>query len=134
MASIHKLEDLKTWQVAREFTNKIYDLTEKLPPKEKYNLADQMRRAARSIMANIAEGFGRFFFKESAKFYGDARGSLLEVRSDLYLGCDRKYYPEKTRDEYLTDADRLGRLINGLISSSYRSSKLYKTERVTNNE
>lgn len=134
MGSIKNLEDLEAWQVAREFANKIYDLTASFPKDEKYNIVRHMRESSRSVMGIIAEGFGRFFFKDSARFYSDARGSLFEVRSDLYLSFDRKYINKQTLIDCLKDADRLGRLINGLISSSYRSAEKYKKTQVKKGE
>lgn len=121
MAKIVKLEDLVTWKKARRFANKIYVLTEKFPKEEKYNIVKHLRESARSVMACIAEGFGRFHFKDSAIFYSDARGSLQEIKSDLYLSFDRKYIANEELEEYLKDLEELNRLINGLMNSSYSS-------------
>src|SRR3972149_11014699 len=76
-------EDLDVYQLAREFRNKIYDVVKKLPEKERYNLAGQMRRAAVSLTNNIAEGYGRFHYQENIQFCRQARGSLNELIDDL---------------------------------------------------
>ena len=61
-------EDLEVYKAARRFRIKIYALARTLPKEEKYNLADQMRRAAVSLTNNIAEGHGRFFYQENIQY------------------------------------------------------------------
>ena len=82
---ISKFEDLIVWQKARNFTNDIYELTNKFPKEERFNLVDQIRRCAVSITANIAEGFSRYHLKETMMFYRNSRGSLSELKSHLYI-------------------------------------------------
>lgn len=68
MNAITTFEDLQVWKVARELRKRLYAVARGLPELERYNLAPQIRRAAVSITANLAEGFGRFSFKENVQF------------------------------------------------------------------
>ncbi|MDD5326916.1 MAG: four helix bundle protein [Phycisphaerae bacterium] len=72
-------EDLEIYKSAREYRKKIYSLAKQLPEFEKYNLANQMRRAAVSLTNNIAEGHGRFHYQENIQFLRQSRGSLEEL-------------------------------------------------------
>src|SRR5436853_7828514 len=77
--------DLQVWQKTHEFVLAVYRFTESFPDREKYGLAHQMRRAAVSIPANIAEGFGKRSQAEKARFLNIAEGSLEECRYYLIL-------------------------------------------------
>ena len=88
-------EDLESYQLAMRVFREGYKVASQLPPEEKYNLADQLRRASTSIILNIAEGYGRYHYLDSLRFYYIARGSMMEVLSALIACDDRKY----TKDE-----------------------------------
>ncbi len=88
-------EDLECYQLGRKVFREAYRVAGLLPAEEKYNLADQLRRAAASIVLNIAEGYGRYHYLDSLRFYYIARGSITEVLSGLIACDDRKY----TQDE-----------------------------------
>ena len=92
MSTIKGFEELIIWQEARKFTNNIYRATKKFPKKELYGLTSQMRRAAVSIMSNIAEGFDRRTTKEFISFLIIARASVSEVQNDLYNQFRFKLY------------------------------------------
>jgi four helix bundle protein len=77
---IKDFEDLRVWQSAHALVLAVYCLTKTFPKEETYGLTSQMRRAAFSVPANIAEGFGRSGKKEKANFYNIALGSLSELR------------------------------------------------------
>jgi four helix bundle protein len=81
-------EDLECYQLALNVVREAYQVAQRLPSEEKYNLADQLRRAAVSITLNIAEGYGRYHYLDSLRFYYFARGSLDEVLSGL-ITCDK---------------------------------------------
>ena len=81
-------EDVKAWQLGREFKKKIYKISEKFPKKELYTLAAQIRDAAVSITANIAEGYGRYSFQENIQFCRTSRASVNEVLDHLYTALD----------------------------------------------
>ena len=88
-------EDLECYQLALNVFREGYKVALLLPIQEKYNLADQLRRASTSIILNIAEGYGRYHYLDSLRFYYIARGSLMEVLSALIAIDDQKY----TQDE-----------------------------------
>jgi len=83
--------DLVVWQKAHEFALAVYRLTESFPEREKFGLSHHMRRAAVSIPANIAEGFGKRSQAEKARFLNIAEGSLEESRCYLILAQDLGY-------------------------------------------
>ena len=84
-------EDLETWQQAHRLTLSIYRFSEKLPPSEKYGLISQIRRAAVSVPANIAEGFKKRGVRDKMRYYNIAQGSLEECRYYLILIRDLGY-------------------------------------------
>ena len=91
MSTIKAFEELIIWQEARKFTNNIYRVTKKFPKEELYGPTSQMRRAAVSVMSNIAEGFDRRTTKEFISFLIIARASVSEVQNDLYISLDLNY-------------------------------------------
>src|SRR5574342_271842 len=80
-------EDLDCYKLAVKVFQESYRVAKGLPSEEKYNLASQIRRAATSIVLNIAEGYGRYHYLDSLRFYYIARGSLNEVLS-AFITCD----------------------------------------------
>ena len=117
MAAFTRFEDILAWQKARSVTKLIYDESRKGEFSRDFDLCRQIRRAAISIMANIAEGFGRHSDKDFANFLNIAHGSLREVETQLAIAVRLKYTPV----ESIRSADALcqetGRLINGLLNS-----------------
>ncbi len=111
---IEKFEDLIAWQEARKLVNLIYDITQKNNFKD-FSLANQIQKAAVSVMANISEGFGRYSFKDSKQFFTMARGSVSEVESHLYVILDRKMIPENLFQDIYDQAIKTSKPINGLI-------------------
>jgi len=95
----------------------IYKITKEFPKDELYGIISQLRRAASSITANIAEGFARYHFKDKVRFYYNSRGSVAEVQDFLLLSRDLNYINSKTCSELNNKCDTVGRLINGLIRS-----------------
>ena len=94
MATFSRLEDIQVWQKARQLTKQIYKATENGRFSQDYGLRTQIQRASISIMANIAEGFGRRSDKEFANFLNMAHGSATEVQSHLYVALDLIYIDE----------------------------------------
>lgn len=80
--------DLKVWQKARRLCVETYRLTESLPPKERFGMTDQIRRAALSACANIAEGYGRGGGKDFSYHLRIARGSANEVQCCAIIASD----------------------------------------------
>jgi len=87
-------EDLECYKLALRVFKEAYSVAERLPAFERYNLADQMRRSAASVTLNIAEGYGRYHYLDSLRFYYTARGSLSETLS-AFVSCEAVGYIEQ---------------------------------------
>lgn len=116
MAKITRFEDLQAWQKARQLTNAIDDLALGVKFVRDNYLRDQIRRAAGSVMHNIAEGFDSGSGPEFIRFLKMARRSASEVQSELYQALDRKHITEEERYSAHDLASEAKRLINGLIA------------------
>ena len=95
-----------------------YELTKGFPSDERFGLTSQMRRAAVSVPANIAEGFKRRGIQDKLRFYNVAEGSLEEVKYYLILAQDLGYLA--SGDELMAQAETVGRLLSGLMASTRR--------------
>ena len=91
---VTKFEDLNCWKDSRKLVSMIYRITNELPFSKDFGLRDQIQRASVSVMTNIAEGFHRYFDKESIRFYDFAQSSAAEVSSLLYVAQDQSYITE----------------------------------------
>jgi four helix bundle protein len=89
--------EMPVWQKANEVIEQVYTICAKLPRSEEYALSSQLKRAALSITANIAEAFGRNHSKDKVNFYYYARGSAFEVRSHLIVGRNLKFVTRRYR-------------------------------------
>jgi len=90
--SVEGLRRLKVWMRAKDFALLVYKkVLPSLPSEEKWNLSQQLRRASLSISANIAEGYGRFYYQENVRFCYTARGSLEEVLSHLTFAHEMRF-------------------------------------------
>jgi four helix bundle protein len=117
MSSIQHFYDLNVWKDAHRLSIKIYEITDKFPKKEMYGMSDQLRRASASVGANIAEGFGRFHYKEKIKFYYNARGSVCEVQNFIFLAQDVGYLEKDHARDVFTKYEDLNKRINQFIKS-----------------
>jgi len=130
MAVIQRFEDIEAWQKARELTRIIYQTSKTDAFSRDFGLRDQIRRAAVSVMSNIAEGFDRGGDREFQQFLSVAKGSVAEVRSQLYVALDAGYINQEQFDRMfqLTGdiTNLLGAFITYLRSSQLRGSKLKK--------
>ena len=108
-------ENLEAWKVSRELTNRIYAVTKEGKIVRDYGFIDQIRRAALSIMNNLAEGHERGSPRDFTKFLFIARGSAGEVRSMLYIALDQSYISQEDFDELKELAIRCSQLCWGLI-------------------
>ncbi|MGB3080762.1 MAG: four helix bundle protein, partial [Saprospiraceae bacterium] len=82
---------MSVWQKAHELLLEIYRLTDKFPGSEKFGMVSDMRRAANSVLHNIAEGFGRFENRDKSRFYKISRGSAYELISQSKASCSLHY-------------------------------------------
>jgi four helix bundle protein len=114
MAEIESYRDLWVWQAAIEIAVDCYKMTKQLPREELYGLTSQIRRAASSIPANIAEGHGRGSTKEYCQFLRTARASLKELETHLILSHRVDLLSEHTLHAFLTRTEELGRMLTSL--------------------
>ena len=109
--------DLIAWQRAMRLVTRIYEATRAFPRDELYGLTNQLRRSAVSVPSNIAEGQARFSRKEFHHFLSLARGSLVEIETQLIIAQNLGYLSPKQSQPVLSEAAELGRVLNGLIAA-----------------
>lgn len=119
MAKIERFEDIVAWQKARVLVKKVYSVSNTGLFAKDFGLRDQIRRAAVSIMLNIAEGFARKTDKEFSYFLVIAHGSTAEVQAALYIALDQEYLSEPQFSEIYQLADETSKMITK--SSKYLS-------------
>ena len=112
---IARFEDLSVWQKAHQTVLRIYRVTGSFPAEERFGLSSQMRRAAVSVPANLAEGFKKPGVKDKLNFYNIAQGSLEELRYYLILSKDLGYLSDN--QELVASAEEIARMLHGLIAS-----------------
>ncbi|MBZ5514233.1 MAG: four helix bundle protein [Acidobacteriia bacterium] len=118
VSSIRDFKDLQVWKAARDLRREFYKLANALPDIERFGLAAQIRRAATSVTANIAEGFGRFGYQENAQMCRQARGSLYELRDHLTTCVDELYISPAEGKRLDALAQNAARLLNGYLRST----------------
>jgi len=123
MSGITRFQDMQAWQKARELTAGIYELTRTGDFAKDYALRDQIRRAAISVMSNLAEGFERSSRQEFHQFLSIAKGSCAEVRSQLYTALDAKLIDQEEFSKAMACAESAANLIGAFRSSVARSLK-----------
>lgn len=131
MSEKGKFEDLEVWREARLLANRIYDLSGSEAFSKDFGLRDQIRRAAVSVLSNIAEGYERDSDAEFGKFLAIAKGSAGEVRAQLYIARDRNYIGETAFSTAKEAAASLGRRIARFIAYLKRSSSANLSPRRT---
>lgn len=125
---IRSFEDLECWKACLDVRRFVSQLTKKLPSSEKYDLMDNMKRAARSATRNIAEGYGRFHYKENIQFCRQSRGSLFELIDDLITCKDESYITDSEFSECKIKIERALSILKGYINY-LRSAQNEKTVR-----
>jgi four helix bundle protein len=122
--SVQGLQRLEVWRRAKDFALRIYrDVLPLLPVEEKWNLNSQIRRSSLSVSANIAEGYGRFYYQDNVRFCYNARGSLEETLSHLVFAFEANFIPETLYKELSTKGDEIDRMLNGYIAYLKRSKQ-----------
>ena len=116
MAVFKRFEDIKAWQRAREVTKLIYQISSDESFFRDYGLRDQIRRSAVSIMANIAEGFGRKTNKDFANFLVVAHASAAETQSHLYVALDLSYITQEQFTEIYGKLDETSKMTMALCT------------------
>jgi four helix bundle protein len=133
---VTKFEDLKIWQIALKITKEIYDITSKKEFSKDFSLRDQIRRAIISVSSNIVEGFEKNNNYEFIRFLKIAKGSIGEVRNQLYIALAVNYINqeefEKLNNELIELANQVGKFISyletnrKLVNSSTRNKTIKK--------
>ena len=114
MSKIERFEDIQAWQKSRELVKEIYTASNSGLFARDFGLRDQIRRAAVSIMLNIAEGFARKTSREFCQFLVIAHGSAAEVQAALYIALDQGYLSEEQFAKMYDAADETSKIIKGL--------------------
>ncbi|HUQ31006.1 MAG TPA: four helix bundle protein [Pyrinomonadaceae bacterium] len=117
---IERFEDFIAWQKARVLAAEIYKVTDEGKFARDFGLRDQIRRAAVSIMSNIAEGFERGRSTEFHQFLSIAKASCAELRSQLYIAFDAGYLKQEIFSGLMMRATEVGQIIGGLRTSVER--------------
>ncbi len=124
MTKLNSFEELECWNECRELRLFIVrEVVPTLPSEEKYRLADQLIRAARSTTANIAEGYGRFHYMDNAKFCSNSRGSCWEVLDHLITAYDEKMITEDLFSKGRGLVKKAVRLLNGYMNYLKKAAK-----------
>jgi four helix bundle protein len=121
MATLTKFEEIEAWRKSRALVNAVYECSRAGPFARDFGLRDQMRRAAVSVMSNIAEGFERGGTAEFIQFLTMAKGSASEVHSQLYTALDQEYLNREQFERIADLAIETKRLIGGFIGYLKRS-------------
>jgi four helix bundle protein len=126
---IERFEDIEAWQLARELTRKVYNLTKKPEFARDYGLKRQIQDAAGSTMHNIAEGFDSESNPEFVRFLRYAKRSCTEVQSELYVALDQQYIANIEFQDVYDHAARTRAAIRGFINYlvSYKREQQLKS-------
>ncbi len=116
MSEIKTFEDLNCWIKGREIRIFISKLVKTFPEYEKFELSSQMRRASRSVTHNIAEGYGRFHYKENAQYCRMSRGSLYELLDQVITAQDEEYIDNNLYEELRLMIMDCIKILNGFIN------------------
>ena len=115
MAKIISFRDLDVWKLGKAVVLDVYAATMSFPQEERFGLMAQMRRAAMSIPANVAEGFNRYHNKEYRQFLYVALGSCAELETQIDISSDLGYLKRETRERLLEQLDHESRMLRNLI-------------------
>jgi four helix bundle protein len=116
--------DLEVYKECRQLRINISNLVKtNFPIDEKFKLSDQILRSSRSVTACIAEGYGRYYFKENIQFCRTSRGSLTETLEHLITAFDEKYISEQELLTFKSKIDSCAKLLNGYINYLKKAKK-----------
>lgn len=121
MGTLNTFEELECWKEAVSLRRTVRSLTKTFPIEEKFRLADQLIRAARSVTANIAEGFGRFHHQENSQFCRVSRGSLNEIIDHLIVANEEKFISDEELTNLKQQTNKCMTILNGYINYLQRA-------------
>lgn len=108
-------KNLDVWKKSRKLTSSVYEVSKSFPKDEVFGLTNQVRRAAVSVVSNIAEGCGRQHAKDAIQIFYIARGSLYEVETQLYVALDQRFIKESDFEMLILELTSCKQMLNGLI-------------------
>ncbi len=108
--------DLEVWKSARKLKIRIWNLVKNFPPEEKYRLTDQLILSSRGVSSVIAEGHGKFTYKDKINYCMMGRGSLSETWNHLIDAMDAEYINKEELKSFKIDIDETAKLLNGYIN------------------
>jgi four helix bundle protein len=114
---VQSYRDLVVWKKSMALVLNVYRCTQAFPKIETYGLTSQLRRAVISVPSNIAEGQGRLSTGKFRQFLGNARGSLMEVETQILVAQDLGYLEQNQSQSLLSATAEVGRILNGLLAS-----------------
>jgi four helix bundle protein len=120
-ALMYYLEDLEVYQLAQKFSERIWEIVDRWESFPKWRIGSQLTEAADSISSNIAEGYGRYFFKQQILFCLYARGSLMECRNWLLKSFRRCLITQEEHEELTEELRAIHGKLNGYISKLKRN-------------
>ncbi|MGB3478686.1 MAG: four helix bundle protein [bacterium] len=126
---IKNFKNLKIWQKAHKLSLDIAKLAKTFPKDEKYDLVSQMRRSARSIPSDIAEGFGRFHFNDKLTFYERGRSSLLELRNHFEEALGNNYIDKNIFHSFQKRMNEVNFLLNRMIGNVKKARDEYELQK-----
>jgi four helix bundle protein len=112
--------DLEVWQRSMRLAKRIYQVTQRFPPDERFGLTNQLRRASVSVPSNLAEGHARFGAGEFSRFISIAMGSVAEIETQTLLSRDLGYLKQSWADELLAELETIGKMLRGLAKAITR--------------
>ncbi len=113
-----KLEDLNIYQTSLSLGEEVWEIVNKWESFEKFSIGKQLVTSVDSIAANIAEGFGRYHFKDAKNFYYFARGSLFEAQTWIQKSTNRGLIEKKESEKLLDELQDLGIRLNNFIKTT----------------
>lgn len=117
MKKLNDFRDMPVWQKAFELLQEIYKIIKTFPDEEKYSLTSDLRRAANSVVHNIAEGYGRFEAKDKTRFYKISRGSAFETMSQILVAESENYITSEKTQNLITKYKKVTEELSALIRS-----------------
>ena len=128
--SNQSLTDLDVWKCARKLKIRIWELVKTFPAEEKFRLTDQLIRSSRSVCSVIAEGHGKFTYKDKINYCMIGRGSLSETWNHMIDAFDSGYITKEQLTSFKTDIDENAKLLNGYINFLKTIAAKEKTNKV----
>jgi len=113
----HSFKDLTVWKRFLSLVRNIYKLTASFPNEERFGLTTQLRRCAVFIPSNIAEGQGRLAPAEFRQFLSNARGSLMELETQIIIASSLNFLPLKQMEEISDEIEQIAKILNALITA-----------------